>query len=156
MSKKRKRGDGLGNRKKFNTKGRSYVRQTVDVVQICKKNNYKSSSIDSKPPIKRNENTQNLAIEIHIFSYQIEDNDFMNNRNHCYQQRQRMAIVYTYEHVFGNLHPNEWKSFNIVLKIIDHLKLTKIARLVVEQMLLIFLYSVNNGIEYKVDREYNK
>ena len=51
MPKKRKRGAGLGNRKKSNIKGTSYVRQTVDGVQIYKNNNYKSLNIDSNPPI---------------------------------------------------------------------------------------------------------
>ena len=40
IPKKRKRGAGLGNRKKRNIKDRSYVRQTVDGVPICMKDNY--------------------------------------------------------------------------------------------------------------------
>ena len=57
MPKRRKRVAGLGNRKIFNIKGRSYVRQKVDGIQICKKNKYKSLNLNSNPPIKRNENT---------------------------------------------------------------------------------------------------
>ena len=67
---------------------------------------YKSLSIDSKPPIK-NENTHIVEAQKQVLSCQREDSDFMNNRNHYFQHRKRLAIVDTYEHVFGKLHPNE-------------------------------------------------
>ena len=73
------------------------------------RNDYKSFCIDDNPPIKRNENMYLIEAQNHVLSCQREDSDFMNNKNHCFQQRQRMAIVCTYEHAFGNSHPNEWK-----------------------------------------------
>ena len=101
MPKKRKRGVGLANRKKYQIKGRSYYG-----VKICE-----------NTPMKSNEDmheSQNL-----VLSSQREVSNFIDNRNHCFQTRQRMAIVYAYEHTFGNLHPDEWKSFDLISKLSD-------------------------------------
>ena len=75
MSKKRKRGAGLGNRKKYNIKGRSYVTQTVGGVQIHMRNDYKSFCIDDNLPIKRNKNKSLIEARNHVLSCQREDSD---------------------------------------------------------------------------------
>ena len=70
MPKKRKRGAGLGNRKKYNIKDRSYVTQIVDRVQIRMRNDYRSFCIDGNPPIKRNKNMHLIEAQNHVLSCQ--------------------------------------------------------------------------------------
>ena len=84
------------------------------------------------------------------------DELWTNKKSYGFQQRQRNAITYSCEHVYSELHPDQWKSFNLIPKIIKHLKLSRSAHPMVERVLLDFYYCVKNGIEYKGGRECNQ
>ena len=85
-----------------------------------------------------------------------KDELWTNKKSYGFQQRQRNSIAYTYEHICGELHPDQWKSFNLIPKIIKHLKLSRSAHPMVVRILLDFCYCVKNGIEYKGERECNQ
>ena len=61
-------------------------------------------------------------------------------KDHCFHQRQRVAIVFIYEHIFCELEECDWKRYNMINNIIGILCLHKNTYQMVLNVLREFLH----------------
>ena len=107
-------------RKKFKP-NESLIKNLEDGDRIMlKEGNVEEINIKKSP-------LEEKIIEKKIIQRARKDELWTNKKSFGFQQRLRIAIAYTYEHVYGELHPDQWKSSNLVPKIIKHLKLSRSA-----------------------------
>ena len=119
MMKKRKRNAGLNMRKKHYT--RTYSQKSEkDVRQTLQKDNIVGKMMLNSPSQEKVNKEKNIA-------HDRKSDQFRNERRYGFQHRQRIAIAFVYEHIYGELHPDEWKSFDLIHKIIKHLELNRSA-----------------------------
>ena len=109
MPKKRKRGASLHYRKKHNRPGNAIIIIRNNCMEQNVKNNFTSTESNSN-------------IDIGLFDVtecekECEELD-EKNKNHYFQQRQRIAIVFVYEHIFCEIEECDWKKCNIINDII--------------------------------------
>ena len=64
---------------------------------MLKKENVEENNI-------HNSLSEETSIEEKYISHARKDNQWTNKRRYGFQNRQRIAVTYTYEHVYGELH----------------------------------------------------
>ena len=62
--------------------------------------------------------SEETSIEEKYISHARKDNQWTNKRRYGFQQRQRIVIAYKCGYVYGELYPDQCKSFNLRPKII--------------------------------------
>ena len=82
--------------------------------------------------------------------------DWTRKKLNYFQQRQRKAIVFVYEHIFCEIEECDWKRYNIINNIIDILCLRKNAHQMMLNVLREFLHCKLSKIQYTGEQNKKK
>ena len=132
MPKKRKRGAGLHYRKKHFRRGNSFIKIQTKSMEQDLNNNFTSTEPNSNIDIG--------LFDVTEFEKEREELNEKRKKDHYFQQRQRIAIVFVYDHIFCEKEECDWKRYNLSNNIIGILFLRKNAHQMVLHVLREFLH----------------
>ena len=89
-------------RKKHFKSNKCHIKKCEDGDLIMLKEGNVKENNNQNPP------SEEKIIEKKFISRARKDELWTNKKSYVFQQRQRNAIAYTHEHIYGELHPDQW------------------------------------------------